>query len=217
MKDIYADRDIIATYVDEGDFTNALTFANMLPSLYGLTGNDLDEHNDYVELLELYRDLYNDDRNIMQLDSTERAQIERIAFQSSGYPQAMAQAVLYGTDWESYAENPFDCPTLTLPQGGQREGYAFTQEDLGRAFGLSVSVKPNPATTWTAVDYTLPAKLSKATITVSNALGVTVMSTELNGNQGQKVLDLHGFADGVYLYTIRCGEYVQTGKLVIAK
>lgn len=217
MKDFYADRDIIATYVDEGDFTNALTLANMLPSLYGLTGNDLDEHNDYVELLELYRDLYNDDRNIMQLDSTERAQVERIALQGSGYPQAMAQAVLYGTDWESYAENPFDCPTLTLPQGGQRGGYAFTPEDLGKALGLSISVKPNPATTWAAVDYTLPAKLSKATITVSNALGVTVMSTELNGNQGQKVLDLRGLADGVYLYTIKCGEYVQTGKLVIAK
>ena len=217
MKDIYADRDIIATYVDEGDFTNALTLANMLPSLYGLTGNDLDEHNDYVELLELYRDLYNDDRNIMQLDSTERAQVERIALQGSGYSQAMAQAVLYGTDWESYSENPFDCPTLTLPQGGQRGGYAFTPEDLGKALGLSISVKPNPATTWAAVDYTLPAKLSKATITVSNALGVTVMSTELNGNQGQKVLDLRGLADGVYLYTIKCGEYVQTGKLVIAK
>ena len=217
MKDIYADRDIIATYVDEGDFTNALTLANMLPSLYGLTGNDLDEHNDYVELLELYRDLYNDDRNIMQLDSTERAQVERIALQGSGYSQAMAQAVLYGTDWESYAENPFDCPTLTLPQGGQRGGYAFTPEDLGKALELSISVKPNPATTWAAVDYTLPAKLSKATITVSNALGVTVMSTELNGNQGQKVLDLRGLADGVYLYTIKCGEYVQTGKLVIAK
>lgn len=217
MKDFYADRDIIATYVDEGDFTNALTLANMLPSLYGLTGNDLVEHNDYVELLELYRDLYNDDRNIMQLDSTERAQVERIALQGSGYPQAMAQAVLYGTDWESYAENPFDCPTLTLPQGGQRGGYAFTPEDLGKALGLSISVKPNPATTWAAVDYTLPAKLSKATITVSNALGVTVMSTELNGNQGQKVLDLRGLADGVYLCTIKCGEYVQTGKLVIAK
>lgn len=217
MKDIYADRDIIATYVDEGDFTNALTLANMLPSLYGLTGNDLVEHNDYVELLELYGDLYNDDRNIMQLDSTERAQVERIAVQSSGYPQAMAQAVLYGTNWESYAENPFDCPTLTLPQGGQRGGHTFTQEDLGRALGLNVSVKPNPATTWAAVDYTLPAKLSKATMTVSNALGVTVMSTELNGNQGQKVLDLRGLADGVYLYTIKCGEYVQTGKLVIAK
>ena len=82
---------------------------------------------------------------------------------------------------------------------------------------MNISVKPNPATTWTAVDYTLPARLSKATITITNTLGVTVMSTELNGNQGQKVLDLRGMADGVYVYTISCGEYVQTGKLIITK
>ena len=50
-----------------------------------------------------------------------------------------------------------------------------------------------------------------------NALGVTVMTDELNGNQGQKVLDLRDLSDGVYVYTISCGEYVQTGKLVIAK
>ena len=216
-EDINADHDIIATYVDEGDFTTALALADMLPDLYGLTGTDLVEHQAYKDLLILYRDWYNDSRNAMQMNNTERATVEHIADYGTGYPQIMAKALLAGLDWESYAENPFDCPTLTLPQGGQRGGHVFTQEDLGKALGLSISVKPNPATTWTAVDYSLPAKLSKATITVSNVLGVIVMSTELNGNQGQKVLDLHGLADGVYLYTIKCGEYVQTGKLVIAK
>ena len=216
-EDINADHDIIATYVDEGDFTTALALADMLPDLYGLTGTDLVEHQAYRDLLILYRDWYNDSRNAMQMNNTERATVEHIADYGTGYPQIMARALLAGLDWESYSENPFDCPTLTLPQGDQRGGYAFTPEDLGKALGLSISVKPNPATTWAAVDYTLPAKLSKATITVSNVLGVIVMSTELNGNQGQKVLDLHGLADGVYLYTIKCGEYVQTGKLVIAK
>ena len=93
LVDIHADRDIIATYVDEGDFTGALALADMLPDLYGLSGNDLAEHGDYVELLELYRDLYADGRNITQLDSTETAQVNRIAEQGTGYPQAMAQAV----------------------------------------------------------------------------------------------------------------------------
>ena len=83
--------------------------------------------------------------------------------------------------------------------------------------GLNISVKPNPATTWATVDYTLPVKMSKATITVTNALGITVISTVLNGTQGQKVLDLRDLADGIYVYTISCGEYMQTGKLVITK
>ena len=48
-------------------------------------------------------------------------------------------------------------------------------------------------------------------------MGVKVMEVELYGNQGSKVLDLRGLAAGVYVYSIRCGEYVQPGKLVITK
>ena len=170
-----------------------------------------------IILLMLYREWYNDGRNAMQMNNTERAIVEHIADYGTGYPQIMAQALLAELDWESYAENPFACVTLTLPEGGQGRGYSFTPEDLGKAMGMDVSIKPNPATTWTAVDYTLPAKMAQATIRVTNALGVTVMTAELNGNQGQKVLDLRDLSDGVYVYTISCGEYVQTGKLVIAK
>ena len=82
---------------------------------------------------------------------------------------------------------------------------------------MSVSVNPNPATTWTAVDFTLPGDAVKAIITITNTLGVTVSSSELSGHQGQKVLDLRHLPNGVYVYSVRCGEYVRTGKLVISK
>ncbi len=132
----------------------------------------------------------------------------------------MAQAVLHGTDWESYTESdPFECPELTLDDGGKGRGVgrAFTQEELSRAMGLNVTVKPNLAATWTAVDFTLPGDATKATISITNALGVTVMSTELDGNTGQKVLDLRGLAAGVYVYTVRCGDCIITDKLMIKK
>jgi hypothetical protein len=220
MEDIHADRDIIATYVDEGDFTDALALADMLPTLYGLAGNDLTEHQDYRSLLSLYRDLYDSNRNIMQLDSTETVQVKHIADQGTGFPQRMAQAVLHGTDWESYTESdPFECPELTLDEGGKGRGggRAFTQEEFSRAMGLNVTAKPNPASTWTAVDFTLPGDAAKATISIVNSLGVTVFSSELNGNQGQKVLDFRHLADGVYVYTVRCGDYLITDKLIITK
>ena len=40
-----------------------------------------------------------------------------------------------------------------------------------------------------------------------------VMSTELNGKQGQKVLDLRGLADGFYVYSVRCGDRITTGNV----
>ena len=92
LEDINADRDIIATYVDEGDFTSALSLADMLPSLYGLTGTDLAEHQMYKDLLMLYRDWHISERNAMQMDSTEKAMVEHIADCGTGFPQIMAQA-----------------------------------------------------------------------------------------------------------------------------
>ena len=82
---------------------------------------------------------------------------------------------------------------------------------------IGINVYPNPATTWVAFDYTLPGDAEKATLTLTNALGVKVAAYNLSGNQGQKVLDLREFANGVYTITVLCGEYYQTVKLVITK
>lgn len=208
---------MLSRFVDEGVFDKAFALAGLLPNLYGLTGSDLAEHQDYIGLLTLYRNLYNSERNLMQIDSAELVFVNNLARFGTGYPQIMAQAILAGLDWESYAENSFICPSLTLPGRGQEKGHALTQENINTALGLTAFVNPNPATTWTVVNYTMPVQLSKATLKITNPLGVVVLWTELDGNQGQKVLDLRSLADGVYVYTINCGDYTRSGKLIIAK
>ena len=59
--------------------------------------------------------------------------------------------------------------------------------------------------------------MNKAVVDITNTLGVRVMSVDLNGPQGRRVLDLSGLPGGVYMYSIRCGEYTNTGKIVITK
>ena len=219
MEDIHADRDIIATYIDEGNFTDALALANMLPTLYGLTGANLAEHNDYVDLLELYRDIYSDGRNTMQLNESETAMVEHIADYGSGYSQIMAQAVLGETDWEDYLDNVFECPTVTLPRnsGSQTYGSYFDDGDISLAVGMNFTVSPNPATTWASVDYILPNDATKASLDVVNSFSEKVMSVEVSNNSGQEVLDLRNLATGVYILILRCGEYVQMNKLIVTQ
>lgn len=219
MEDIHADRDIIATYIDEGNFTDALALANMLPTLYGLTGANLAEHNDYVDLLELYRDIYSDGRNTMQLNESETAMVEHIADYGSGYSQIMAQAVLGETDWKDYLDNVFECPTVTLPRnsGSQTYGSYFDDGDISLAVGMNFTVSPNPATTWVSVDYILPNDATKASLDVVNSFSEKVMSVEVSNNSGQEVLDLRNLATGVYILILRCGEYVQMNKLIVTQ
>ena len=215
MEDIAADRLIVASYMEEGNYTDAFTLANMLPDLYELEGDGLADHTDYMRLLDLYRTLGTTGRTVFEMTKEETEMVEGIADYGKGTSQAMAEALLSGVmdNRISYKS----CPDIPTVKEGERSIGNHTSVLANEAVGFNVNVSPSPATTWTTVDYTLPAGATKATMTLNSTMGVKVMEVELYGNQGSKVLDLRGLAAGVYVYSIRCGEYVQPGKLVITK
>ena len=215
MESLAADRLAVASFVQQRDFGSALALAASLPELYGLQGTELDDHNDCMSLLSLYRTLDGEGRNAQQMTENEAAMVEGIANDGRGTSRAMAEALLQSLSDDRVPESY--CPRLPETAGGR--GTAATPDPtlLNKALGFSASLTPNPATTWAAIDYTLPPGAAKATLTLTNTLGVAVMTTELNGSQGQQVLDLRPLAAGVYGYAVRCGEHVQNGKLVITK
>lgn len=152
------------------------------------------------------------------MDSIQETIVSQIADNGVGKAKQMAVAVMENVMGST---NYMHCPEANLEggKGGGRHAVSkpFTQEDFNNAIGFTAKAVPNPATTWTAMDFTLPGDAAKATISITNVLGVTVVSAELHGNTGQKVLDLRHLADGVYIYTVRCGEYLITDKLIITK
>ena len=213
MNDINADHDIISIYMEEGNFTDAMALANMLPSLYGLTGNDLLDHYDYIRLLTLYQTLEQDGRTTFQLTPTEKELVEDVVDNGYGTAAIMAQSIMESV----YGINEFTCPQVDFSKGDRGMTFSYSNEDLSKAMGLTCSTSPNPATTWVNVDFTLPSNADRATLIVSNALGIKVAEYELAGNTGQKVLDLRALANGVYTCTLICGKYQCTNKLVITK
>ena len=213
--DIASDRMIVASYLQEGDSLHAFALASMLPQLYGLQGDALADHADYMRLIGLYQTLNRESRTVFELTDNELAMVDGIAESGTGTSKLMAEALRMERSEE---QEPIQvCPTMPGSNGGIRGGVGFMDASMNDAMGFTASVGPNPATTWATVEYTLPGDMSKASFTVTNTLGVTVMSTELNGKQGQKVLDLRGLADGVYVYSVRCGDRITTGKLIITK
>ena len=210
-----ADRQIIASYIGEGNYTSALALANMLPALYNLTGTELADNSDYIGLIELYREIANEGRTYFQMTPSERQFVMNIADNGQGYSQLIAQNVIDATS-EQVRYNP-DCPEITLVSDRGTKDSPIMQDDINLAVGFSANVNPNPATTWVAIEYTLPEGKTEAVISISNALGVRVISQELVGNSGEKVLDLRNLADGVYVYSVSCGEYSQTGRIVVTK
>lgn len=216
MEDIAADRLIVASYMEEGNYTDAFALANMLPDLYGLEGDGLADHTDYMRLLGLYRALGTSGRTAFEMTEEETEMVEGIAEEGKGTSKAMAEALLSGVTGDRSFTSYF-CPELPKPKRSDRGSNDSMEVLMNEAMGFSASVSPSPATTWVKVDYTLPTGVAKAVLSLTSTMGIKVMEMELNGNQGSKVLDLRSLAAGVYAYSIRCGEYVKTGKLVITK
>lgn len=215
MDNLASDRMIVASYLQEGDSIHAFALADMLPELYGLQGDDLADHADYMRLIGMYQTLNRENRTVLELTDAEIAMVNGIAATGTGTSRAMAEALLMERSDENISSS--NCPTMPGNNGGNKGSEGSTDASMNEAFGFTASVSPNPATTWTTVAYTLPAKATSATISLTNALGVTVATYELTGNESQKVLDLRGLANGVYTYAVRCGKYSQTGKIIITK
>ena len=78
-----------------------------------------------------------------------------------------------------------------------------------------IKVYPNPATSSVEISYVLPEKEKTATFVLTNTLGVNVLTTELEGNNGAATINLDNIPSGIYFYTVRSGDDVMTGKLVV--
>lgn len=215
MNDIAADRMAVSSYLQEGDSANAFALANMLPALYGLQGDQLADHCDYMRLIQLYQALYSSGRTVFEMSAAERAMVGSIAENGAGVSQSMAEVLMEQVT--GGCEGFCFYPGLPEAGDGGKGGRLYPDDAINKAVGLSTNVGPNPATTWTTVNYVLPGNGAKALLSLTNSLGVTVYSTELDGATGSKVIDLRGLAAGVYVYTIRYNQYVETGKLVISK
>ena len=63
------------------------------------------------------------------------------------------------------------------------------------------------------VSYTLPDHMERAVLTLTNTLGVTVLTTMLEGDNGSKTIELDGLPSGVYFVNIAD----HTGKTCVGK
>ena len=208
--DISSARMIIASYIQQKDFVNAIALAKKLPTIYDLQGEELNEFYDYLEIIRLHESLNETNRSTLQLTGYEIALLEDITENGTGASKAMAEAIL--------AENRgfptiviSSCPTIPNFASAVRDS---DEPELTSETVFEVELSPNPATTKVEVSYTLPENETNATLVMTNALGINVMTKQLDGTNGKMTLSLEDIPSGIYFYSIRCGENVKTGKLI---
>ena len=135
---IRADEQIIASYIQQGNYTDALSLANRLPALYDMEGEDLTEHNYYMDILNLYFNLQQQGRNILELDSTEVSGLVSIAENSSGTAGAQAKNILE----YAYGYHYCICPDLN-GTASYKHSSSINIYKPDKANGIKITVRPN--------------------------------------------------------------------------
>lgn len=208
---IESDKAIITSYAEEGNYTAAFSLANALPSLYNLQDKELQEHINYMQLLDLERTLAIENRKITGLNNTELAVLNSIADSSDNASGAASKGIL-----ETYYGNHFcNCPEI-VGETAFKSSYV-NPNDVNKIYGVEISVKPNPAKDWAAFDYTLPENANNATLIITDAFGKTIANFVLSGIQGQQLWDTRDIVPGTYIYTLKVNGSSKTGKIVINK
>ncbi len=115
-----------------------------------------------------------------------------------------------------YGDNYCDC--ITPISGGNKSttsSYVYSQDDIAKAMGLSINIKPNPARTYTSVDYILPYSIKQANLQLINVNGQIVYSQKVSGRQGQISLDVRSYKSGAYIFRIKANKYIVSESLII--
>ncbi len=211
---IISEYQIVDCYLAQEDYTNAIQKLNTIPNDYELSGKHLDEYNYFHELKTLQVGIYQQGRNILQLDSLEVLDLVNIADSSNGIAAGQAQGILnfaYGYNYYPFPnlyDSTMKSSLIPNPE------YINQQIPEKRHF---INALPNPASQWVAFDYTLPWPAQKGTIIISDISGREIHSRQINQTNGQIIWDTRGLAPGVYLYSIQVsGKLIDKRKLIIS-
>lgn len=202
------DKQVVSTYIQEGDFSSAQNLLSQMPNTYSLSGDELLAYNDYNALIQMQINLIQEERSICELDSTELATVYLMATQGYGSAKKQAQSILE----YAYGQHFYDCPSL--PDSIAAKQHQISEFGIAQD-AIEVSIKPNPAQTWVVIDYTLPFNAENGLLLVIDITGHVIEKINLDQNNGQAVLDLRHVPAGVYIYRIESSGYSSSGKLVI--
>jgi hypothetical protein len=205
-----ADKKIVASYLYENDTTNALELLTLIPDLYELEGNELEEYNDYRTMIEMQIDWKAEGKSALQLDSVDIVMLEGYAVDGASEAGNIARNILEYTDNHNWC-NCFQIVDSSF----YKNSFANPPNVPAEQYGFTISVEPNPAKTWIAFNYELPDDQSTGMIKISDLSGKLISQFTVSGRECQKVIDTKSFKSGLYNYTFMVSGLSKSGKFII--
>jgi hypothetical protein len=199
------DMNLAAFLIDEGNYSDAIQIINDIEPVNK-------ETSDWIDYHQILLSLFNNNKTIYQMDSTQLAFITDLAYACpSNYTTANAQAVLhmlFGTEFEECEEmlnrgsfSLIKDVVFTIP-----ETNAWVEDNF-----------PNPFTDETLINYYLPEE-STGSIVVTDMYGREIAFFNLASGENTLNVKSDAWAPGVYSYSfIVDGKSLEHKKMIITQ
>lgn len=202
---------IIDSYLQEGNATDAQSSLNSISVTYDIAPEDSAEFNRYISLKQLQINLINQGRNVFLLDSTEKQLLISISDNSNGIAGAQASNILEFV----YSDHFCNCPEI--PDSVTHKAYESPSIRPPASSEIELQVFPNPAKSWTAFEYKLPYNDGDVSIIIYNSSGQIENTLPITDSQGQVIWDVRDSNPGVYFYILKLNNEQKSGNLIIVK
>lgn len=212
---------VVEELLRNGNLTQALDLVNDMGTAYCITSEEISQHAQYHQLVQLMVNTLLDGRSLYEFNPTELGQIESINQTSSGLAKLLSSNILHiaGPIVSPYAACVL--PDI-LPDfqgvGTENRSDAYPPAS-SNVTEVSILCYPNPAGDFVQFDFTrLPAEVRCGQISIYDLMGKIIAQKPIATNTEKLVVDTRNVPDGIYLYQVACGRnQVHAGKFMVKK
>ncbi|HAD12537.1 MAG TPA: hypothetical protein DCF33_08865, partial [Saprospirales bacterium] len=212
---------IVEELLRNGNLTQALSLVNSMGTVYCSTSEEISQHAQYQQLVQVMVNAFLDNRSLYEFNSTELGQIEAIHQTSSGLANLLSGNILHSFGVITLPYAPCMLPD-GLPdfQGGGTENrtdtYPSQSTDPSK---VSVLCYPNPAGDFVQFDLSqLPAEVRCGQISIYDLMGKMIAQKPLATTTENVIVDTRNVPDGIYLFRVTCGQnQIYAGKFIVKK
>ncbi len=195
--------------LQRGDYSGSNQAINSLQSNFTLSQFESQQAADYLALNTILAGLQANAIELGSVDSIHAIPLLSLYQSGDNTATAFARDILIASGLLSYQE-PINI--------GDNEKSLIAQlppvkpATSAKRSSEHLSIFPNPATTYTILEYALPANASNSSVGIYTNYGVVVWKQEIKRAKDQLIIDLNSIPSGSYIVSLQSGNQTVASK-----
>lgn len=212
----------VAYYTGRGDYTAADAILDDIPTNFSLTSEESDQYSYYVQVWDLLKDVHDDGRTVLQLESEETDQLDNILGDTSAVGKVVITQVGVVINQHTQTYNASCLPIHEGEKPGRNISRNNNEENKNLNTYSSknsiIRAYPNPASNFVIFEYNLLKTNGQLILTITTTTGQKLQEIPFNGKSGRYRWETPNVPAGVYIYELTdAGKSVDVGRIVITK